>query len=529
MPVFLKILFMAALLQGCTVEVRRSPGPEPAEPENSQQESRRQQQVQAQLARAGEYEQQGDFISAARARISYHALLEQDADRQANSARIWELLNQAGRETLLQHYRTDPGALSGWLELAFIRRTMLDDLETLERALASWQENYPTHPANAAITEKMRAAGRLYNRRPQSIALLLPLHGALRAAAEAVRDGFLSAWYHSGRDQPTIKIYEANSLNVEAAYAQAVAEGADFIVGPLEKQALTRLYARTGRSVPVLALNQVRPPSDLATGASVGLLPAVMQFSLSPEDEARQVSERASAAGYSRALVIVPDDEWGLRLYRAFRDHWSASGGLILDKIDYDPQGNDYAAPIKHLLKIHDSQLRTRQLRQTLGRSLENRARRRQDADMIFMAAFPVAGRQIIPQLRFHDAGQIPVYATSHVFSGRVNPRADADMNGVAFPDLPWVLQPEGRISSIKTLIEDNFNADASVYQRLYAFGADAFNLIPHLTRLAYNNEAEFHGATGILSMANNGRIIRKLPWGKIINGKPELLNDIPG
>ena len=204
---------------------------------------------------------------------------------------------------------------------------------------------------------------------------------------------------------------------------------------------------------------------------------------------------------------------------------WFASGGTVLETIDYEPRSNDYGPPVKQLLNIDGSELRTRQLRQSLGRRLENRTRRRQDADMIFMAAFPIAGRQIIPQLRFHDAGGIPVYATSHIFSGSVNPQADADMNGVVFPDLPWILAPGDRASSIKTLINDHFKAGASVYQRLYAFGADAFNLIPHLARLAYEDTAEFNGLTGILSMSGNGRITRKLPWGKIINGKPELLD----
>ena len=341
-------------------------------------------------------------------------------------------------------------------------------------------------------------------------------------AAEAVRDGFISAWYNSGADRPPVRIYEANSLNIEQAYAQAVAEGADFIVGPLEKQALTKLSARAGLSVPTLALNQVQPAPDMAAGA--GVLPALMQFSLSPEDEARQVAERASADGYGRALVIMPDDEWGRRLHRAFREGWSASGGVILDTTVYEPRTNDFGAPVKQMLNVDGSEFRTRRLRQTLSRSLNNRARRRQDADMIFMAAFPIAGRQIIPQLRFHGAGRLPVYATSHIFTGSVNPAADADMNGVVFSDLPWVLAPGEKISPIKILIDQNFKAASTAYQRLHAFGADAFNLIPHLARLAYEDEAEFRGATGALTMSADGTIKRKLPWGKIINGKPELL-----
>lgn len=522
MRVSINCLLIIALLQGCTLEVRKSPEPEPVETDNSQLENERREQAQQRRARARELERQGDFLNAAGERVSYLSYLDVDADISADTAKIWDNLKRADKNALVRRYRSDPRAFSGWLELAFIRRTMLADPDILAQALASWQKNYPAHPANPAIVGQVREAGRLFNRQPEQIALLLPMRGALREAAEAVRDGFISAWYNSGVDRPPIRIYEANSLNIERAYAQAVAEGADFIVGPLEKQALTKLSARAGLSVPTLALNQVRPSPDMAAGA--GILPALMQFSLSPEDEARQVAARASADGYGRALVIMPDDEWGWRLHDAFREGWSASGGVILETAVYEPRTNDFGAPVKQMLNIDGSEFRTRKLRQALSRSLNNRDRRRQDADMIFMAAFPIAGRQIIPQLRFHRAGRLPVYATSHIFTGSVNPAADTDMNGVVFPDLPWILAPGEQISSIKTLIDHNFKAAASAYQRLYAFGADAFNLIPHLARLAYEDEAEFRGATGALSMSDDGRITRKLPWGKIVNGKPELL-----
>ena len=78
---------------------------------------------------------------------------------------------------------------------------------------------------------------------------------------------------------------------------------------------------------------------------------------------------------------------------------------------------------------------------------------------------------------------------------------------------------------SIKPLIIDNFQADTSVYQRLYALGVDAFHLIPHLSRLAFEEDAGFRGETGLLSMSDDGRIKRKLPWGKFISGKPELID----
>ena len=42
------------------------------------------------------------------------------------------------------------------------------------------------------------------------------------------------------------------------------------------------------------------------------------------------------------------------------------------------------------------------------------------------------------PQLRYHYAGDIPTYATSDAFEPDV--RANQDLDGLMFPDMPWML-----------------------------------------------------------------------------------------
>lgn len=358
---------------------------------------------------------------------------------------------------------------------------------------------------------------------PRQIALLLPFRGGYRKAAEAVRDGFIAAWHDAGDYKPALRIYDANALNVEQMYAQAVAEGADFVVGPLEKQAIEELAKLTELPVPVLALNQAQAGPGEKPAGGPGVLPSLMQFGLSPEDEARQVAQRARLDGRGRALVIVPNDPWGQRLHRAFRDAWLPLGGRVLERISYDPQGKDYSLPVRRLLNIDASEERARRLRRKLNVALRSEARLRQDADLIFMAAFPVAARQLVPQFRFHKAEDFPIYATSHVFTGAVNPQADADMNEVMFADLPWILLPRAGASSLRDLVNEHFQA-SSAYRRLHALGVDAFHLIPHLPRLAVDGAASFAGATGLLSMAEDGMINRQLLWSRIVNGKPELL-----
>lgn len=358
---------------------------------------------------------------------------------------------------------------------------------------------------------------------PRQIALLLPFRGGYRKAAEAVRDGFIAAWHDAGDYKPALRIYDANALNVEQIYGQAVAEGANFVVGPLEKQAIAELAKLTDLPVPVLALNQARAGPGEKPAAGPGVLPSLMQFGLSPEGEARQVAQRARLDGRGKALVIVPNDPWGQRLHLAFRDAWLPLGGTVLERISYDPQSKDYSLPVRRLLNIDASEERARRLRRKLNVALRSEARLRQDADMIFMAAFPVSARQLVPQFRFHKAEGLPVYATSHVFTGSVNPQADADMNEIMFADLPWILLPRAGASSLRALVDEHFHA-SSAYRRLHALGVDAFHLIPHLPRLALDGAASFAGATGLLSMAGDGRINRQLLWSRIVNGKPELL-----
>src|SRR5690554_7108230 len=79
-------------------------------------------------------------------------------------------------------------------------------------------------------------------------------------------------------------------------------------------------------------------------------------------------------------------------------------------------------------------------MRRLLRQSTEFEPRRRQDADWLFLVALPQQARQIKPTLAFNFASDLPVYSTSHVYSGEPNPSKDRDLNGIVFCDTPWLL-----------------------------------------------------------------------------------------
>lgn len=139
---------------------------------------------------------------------------------------------------------------------------------------------------------------------------------------------------------------------------------------------------------------------------------------------------------------------------------------------------------------------------------------------MIFLIADPAQARQIKPTLAFHYAGNIPVYATSHIYSGVPNPGVDRDLNGIRFNTMPWLFDSQ---SPEKKMIDQNTQSSA-IYSRLHAMGVDAFRLYPRLPQLAQVPEMRLYGATGALRLLPDGRIEREQIWVRMRNGLAQPL-----
>src|SRR5690606_7499235 len=157
-------------------------------------------------------------------------------------------------------------------------------------------------------------------------------------------------------------------------------------------------------------------------------LDGLYQFGLAVEDEARQAARQAFLEGHRFALVLVPSQDWSERSATSFIDEWNRLGGTIVHSSQFVGSG-DYSQVIKSAMLIERSQARAQELERLFGTNLQFQTRRRQDIDMIFLIADPVQARQIKPTLAFHYAGSIPVYATSQVYSGVPDVKADRDLN----------------------------------------------------------------------------------------------------
>lgn len=338
------------------------------------------------------------------------------------------------------------------------------------------------------------------------ITLLLPLSDAEKPFAEAVRDGFLAAHLAAAPAQrPEILILDASGPAGAGAYQAAVAAGSGVIVGPLLKQAVGEVAAIAG-PVPTLALNFLDPGTDT---------PATFyQFALSPEDEARQVADRAAAQGQLRSLALAPDNEWGRRMLAAFIPAIEAHGGHVVDYGLYDPGATDYTAQLQGLLLLDESRARHRQLSANLGVALGFEPRRRDDVDFIFLAANVANGRLIWPQLRFLYAGDIPTYATSSIF--HTGSAGDTDLDGVMFTDAPALLGTDPRTTELSNTLAARWPAGTLGLMRFFAMGFDAYALAQDL---GAGVQPRLAGLTGQLWMDPQRRIHREMPWAQFRDG----------
>jgi outer membrane PBP1 activator LpoA protein len=488
-------------------------------------------QISANQLRANIYVLQNQPLEAARERVKLEPLLTDPEAILVNQEAIISTLQLLAPETL-RKYRTDtaPDIFNGWLELASIGQRVSASQDSIE--LDNWRKRYSQHPALDIIISSVLSARPLALTLPTQIALILPLNNRFAKAASAIRDGFLAAYYAQPANTegpsvvvPSIRIYDEgeSSENIDFAYAQAVNDGAEFVVGPLNKEAVNQLAHKDELIVPVLALNFSEQKSS---GQPEQLPSNLFQISLSPEQEARQVAEHAWLDGHSRAAIITPATTWGTRVAKAFTERWLELDGSVVEKQTYNAKESDYSLPIRQLLNVDDSENRKKDLRWILGQKIEFIPRRRQDIDFIFMAASSRQARLIKPQLRFHHAPKIPVYATSHSYGGTVNKDMDRDMDGVLFSDMPWTLTSNEVDNNLKSNLRKNWPERIKRYSRLYALGIDAYHIIGQLNTLQRNRANYFEGKTGDLSLDANNRLQRRLIWARFERGIPQVLNE---
>lgn len=386
----------------------------------------------------------------------------------------------------------------GWLQLGPVALELQRNPMHAQVALDNWRRQYPQHPANESVLAVASQQIAVATEFPDQIALLLPLSGRAEAVGTAVRDGFIAAYLEQpAAARPHLRIYDVAAESVAGAYQRALQDGANFVVGPLTKEDVAAIVPLSAGRTPVLALNflsdSVNAPHDF------------YQFALLPEDEARIVARRLVADGKLKGVAILPGGEWGNRVGAAFADELTQLGGTVLATGRYESGRSDFSDVIRDTLQLHGAKGET--------------PTHRSDAAFIFVAGTPSAERLLLSQLKFHFAGDIPVYSTSDSFEP--DPAANVDLDGLSFPDMPWMVSADPVTSRIRDAVRSAWPTRTARRDRLYAFGFDAYRLVPALRSNSLGSSASIDGVTGKLRLDDHRRVRRELDWAQIKNGVP--------
>jgi uncharacterized protein len=459
-------------------------------------------QIDVSLLRAQSLYATGKYFASAQERVFVEPLLA-ESQLEQNHEEIRRALTKVNNADL-QRYRagTHNNVLRGWLDLALAAKENRGATQSLPNNLSAQSAGRIAFDNIAAV-------------QPQQVALLLPLTGKLAGFGEAVRDGFLAAWYAAqqrGERTSTVRVYDSSNTGVVQLYQQAIQDGAGVVVGPLEKLQVAQFYTQT-LPVPLLALNRADstqpPPANL------------YQFSLAPEDETAELAQLIARDGKRNVLVIADADEANSREAQAFLQRWQSLGGNVAGTALYRSQ-QDFSSAIRSALNIPRSEARGKEIENLLNRNIEFTPHRRHDIDAVFMLAKATQARSIKPLLNFYYAGDLRVYSTSRIYSGNPGGAFDRDLEKVRFTEIPWILQS----SPLKQQIITN-QPGAKNYLRLYALGIDSFNLYPRLQKLENLGDKRIAGQTGALSLDSQRIVQRELLLAEMRNGVAEPCNNV--
>mgnify|MGYP001805948451 FL=1 len=425
-----------------------------------------------------EYQRQRLGSLAAAQRLAHHPLaavktlsvLDQQLDdpsaRLLNQVSLLSTLNLLNDAEVQAVVHNGDARLTGWAEIAQLTRRAGANVSELHRNYRQWRQTHPRHQALPGLARAYAATLSGGYAPGDQVTIMLPRSGYFAAAAKAIRAGITAAHQADDPEQrPILSFVDSTQDNrLLAIHAKAIADGVDYVIGPLQKAAVDDLAAQRVLTVPTLALNETTQIDKRAAN--------LFQFSLSPENEAAEVANKAYARGLRQALLLYPNDAWGERLAQAFLQKWGALGGVMRGQTRYATSEANTAP---------------------FGQLLDDSA-----ADLLFLVtATPEAAHQLYPRIRLAAPPTLSVMATSHVYSGA----ADAALNGLCFVDIPWMLTAHSNVTPEL----------ADALARLYAMGIDAYRLLPRLTGLAKNLGGYYSGQTGGLSLDQIGRIRRQL------------------
>ena len=509
------------------------------------------------------YSQQGNLAAAANSVLKTRLSDEQKVEQ------VWKWITSLPKESLDAIGEEYP-ALAPFLTLRELTEQYASSPIKLANNLQQFTQVYRGHVLENALPEDVVKASKLTDAGANDIAVLLPLSGRLARSGQVVKDGIMAAYYtdvEKRQDEhllPRLRFIDTNGADSQ----ELITEIGDtkFIIGPLLKETIESLIPNLPIGVNVLALNRPEelPDSSLRQSTSYSIatqradvdneasnvdlaepktqdeigaldLPVSLNYyGLAPEDEARQLAELIFKKGYRAPIVIAAQNSLYQRMDRTFKTHWKELNSAEnkqranITSVTFN-DSNSLREGITQALDVAQSNERINQIEYMTNDEVYNMPRSRRDIDAIVAFASPQDTELLNPiieaSLNPFDGKQVPVYATSRSMDYDSGKNQWRDLQNVHFIDMPW-LMPSHKWQPLEQEVQQAWENQNTMQKRLFAFGFDAYQLLPQLGMLNTLKYLSHDGLTGNLSLNQRGEVVRKQPQAIIRNEKVRMLSE---
>ena len=509
------------------------------------------------------YSQQGNLAAAANSVLKTRLSDEQKVEQ------VWKWITSLPKESLNAIGKEYP-ALAPFLTLRELTEQYASSPIKLANNLQQFKQVYRGHVLENALPEDVVKASKLTDAGANDIAVLLPLSGRLARSGLVVKDGIMAAYYtdvEKRQDEhllPRLRFIDTNGADSQ----ELITEIGDtkFIIGPLLKETIESLIPNLPIGVNVLALNrpdelpdsslQQSTPYSIATqradvenkASNVDLAESKTQdeigaldlpvslnyYGLAPEDEAKQLAELIFKKGFRAPIVIAAQNSLYQRMDDTFKTHWKALNSAEnkqranITSVTFN-DSNSLREGITQALDVAQSNERINQIEYMTNDEVYNMPRSRRDIDAIVAFASPQDTELLNPiieaSLNPFDGKQVPVYATSRSMDYDSGKNQWRDLQNVHFIDMPW-LMPSHKWQPLEQEVQQAWENQNTMQKRLFAFGFDAYQLLPQLGMLNTLKYLSHDGLTGNLSLNQRGEVVRKQPQAIIRNEKVKMLSE---
>ncbi len=392
--------------------------------------------------------------------------------------RIWDAISQHPLESIksiIQILKQHPNtSVQQWGELL---ATLKGPAESLQTNLAKLSESSHDAIYMHHLLPGINMQNSLFTP-PKHIAVLLPFEGKYEHVSNQIKSGIMKAFMASNQ-QAQVTFHNSSDLdNLENLYQQTKQAGADFIIGPLRKEAIDRLI--TVADEEVLALNRIE-------------YAPFTQFSYKSADEISQLIRYFKAKNYQNIGILSNDGTADSKMASALKTAWEQEINHRAIVSIYPDKKPKLRQALSALINEGKSKERYDTLRWATGHKLKFFPRTRQDFDAIVIIDNATRMAVFKPQFAFFNL-KTPIYGTAQLSPKKPQYiKTNRDLAGVQFLTHSVVFQPEDLTSNFE------------------AFGWDSFQVATHLHNLKMGGYLA-HGKTGELTLKDQ-LIQQNLIW----------------